>query len=292
MGPVKETAKKGIRRVVPRSSKARGERSRGKREGKSSKTPPSRQKEGQELLEELKVRGAVVFREVIDLGPKVLRLAKAVQIGRRPLAGDDPEGAPLDLLLRLSEGLGFEGSYVNILRGAAKTFATKGFDAVVIQDILDAAGVSPRTFYQFFANKGEVLHALYDLVNHIWTDALRAGFENPQAKNTDKIQHVAATIVGGYAVAGDLIRVLETEAQRPGSSLHPLERERMRRQVEWLGPVLEEIRGTKATEEWLRVRLAAVRAASLELNLGAQSSEADLIRAGMLLVELLGVGEK
>ncbi|MCB0219701.1 MAG: helix-turn-helix transcriptional regulator [Chrysiogenetes bacterium] len=289
---MKETAKKGLRGVaarVPGRGKQRGGESV---ETKRGKAPPSRQEEGRQLLEELKVRGAVVFREVIHLGPQVLRLARAVQTGVKPLKDDDPEGAPLDLLLRLSEGLGFEGSYVNILRGAAKSFATKGFEAVVIQDILDSAGVSPRTFYQFFANKGEVLAALYDLVIYVWTDAMRTGLESKKASATDKLQHTIATILGGYAIAGDLVRVLETEAVRPGSPLRPLERERMRRECEWIGPVLSEIRGTKLTDEWVRLRIAAVRAAALELGLGAHSTEQDLIRGGMLLTQLLGVGEK
>lgn len=281
--------KRGSMSIVPRVVRGATRAATGR--GRGKKAPPSRQDEGRQQLEELKLRGEGVFREVVKMGPSVLRITKVVKSGARPLASDDPEAGPLDLLLRLSEGLGIESSYARILRGAAKTFATRGFEDTAIQDILDSAGVSPRTFYQFFANKGEVLYALFDLVSYVWSDALRSGFES-RMKAPDKLRHYATVLVGGFAVAGEIIRVLETEAMRPGSPLSDLERERMRLQCELLAPVLEEIRGSKATEQWLRVRVAAARAATLELNLGAKSTEPDLMLAGMMVIELLGVGEK
>ncbi len=46
-----------------------------------------------------------------------------------------------------------------ILKGAAKAFGESGLKATTVQDILNAAGVSRRTFYLHFRNIEAVLDA-------------------------------------------------------------------------------------------------------------------------------------
>ena len=55
----------------------------------------------------------------------------------------------LDFFLDLSVELGASKTYGKILRGAADVFGSQGLD-VAVSEILKSAGVSRRTFYQFF----------------------------------------------------------------------------------------------------------------------------------------------
>ena len=48
-----------------------------------------------------------------------------------------------------------------ILHGASEVVTERGIGAATVGDILEAAGVSRRTFYQHFRSKDDVLLALY-----------------------------------------------------------------------------------------------------------------------------------
>jgi AcrR family transcriptional regulator len=51
-----------------------------------------------------------------------------------------------------------------ILRGAMKVFATKGFQKATTKEIAHAAGVSEGTIYNYFTNKRELLLAMVELI--------------------------------------------------------------------------------------------------------------------------------
>ena len=68
----------------------------------------------------------------------------------------------LDFFLDLSVELGASKTYGKILRGAADVFGSQGLD-VAVSEILKSAGVSRRTFYQFFSNSEQVCETIYAL---------------------------------------------------------------------------------------------------------------------------------
>jgi AcrR family transcriptional regulator len=55
-----------------------------------------------------------------------------------------------------------------LLRGSAELIADKGVAAVSVEEIIDQAGISRRTFYSFFANK-------YELVGSVLNPVLDSG---------------------------------------------------------------------------------------------------------------------
>jgi AcrR family transcriptional regulator len=59
-------------------------------------------------------------------------------------------------------------------RVAIELFAARGFDAVTVDDIADAAGTSQRTFFRYFATKDDIVLALARRLDERLVDALDA----------------------------------------------------------------------------------------------------------------------
>lgn len=105
-----------------------------------------------------------------------------------------------------------------ILQGAAAVLACKGLAATTVEDILHAAGVSRRTFYQWFANIEEVLEGLYDLASGLLVDSVRAAARS----RSDPVEGLDAAVSAYLELqrgVGPLAAVLHAEAMRPESRL-------------------------------------------------------------------------
>lgn len=73
---------------------------------------------------------------------------------RKPVGTRQPRGTP-SAWERRRRRIGAE-----IERAALRLFAARGFDAVTVNDIAAAAGMSERTFFRYFATKEDVVLAL------------------------------------------------------------------------------------------------------------------------------------
>ncbi|MFE9612062.1 TetR/AcrR family transcriptional regulator [Streptomyces sp. NPDC006012] len=60
-----------------------------------------------------------------------------------------------------------------IARTAARLFVSRGLRATRAEDIAQAAGIAPRTFYRYFATKEEAVAPLYAEGGRRWADAVR-----------------------------------------------------------------------------------------------------------------------
>ncbi|MEQ8147362.1 TetR family transcriptional regulator [Streptomyces sp. OP7] len=88
----------------------------------------------------------------------------------------------------------------HIARTAAALFVRQGLRATRAEDIAQAAGVAPRTFYRYFATKEEAIGPLYATGARRWVDAVRiapAGTPLPQVLE-DAARH---TLTPGLGVA-------------------------------------------------------------------------------------------
>ncbi|MFE1444215.1 TetR/AcrR family transcriptional regulator [Streptomyces sp. NPDC058739] len=93
---------------------------------------------------------------------------------------------------------------MDIARAAAGLFVSRGLKATRAEDIAQAAGVAPRTFYRYFASKEEAVAPLYAAGAQRWTDAVReapAGLDVPQALE-HAVRHTLLPGAGAGAGAG------------------------------------------------------------------------------------------
>jgi AcrR family transcriptional regulator len=88
---------------------------------------------------------------------------------------------------------------------AIRLFAERGFDAVTINEIADAAGTSPRTFFRYFATKDEVV---LDYERYLF-DRLAAALDERPLTEGPVTALREAFIATSHVEPSDRARVLE-----------------------------------------------------------------------------------
>jgi AcrR family transcriptional regulator len=107
-----------------------------------------------------------------------------------------------------------------ILRGAASAFAQHGYSGTSVEAILEASGVSRRTFYRFFRSKDDVFEKLFDRSVALLLRTVREAFGTGHNGNAvERVERALDGYLGVHVNAGDLARVLLLEQFRPGSTL-------------------------------------------------------------------------
>ncbi len=183
----------------------------------------------------------------------------------------------LDLVLELGAALGAAPAYARILRGAADVIGERGVDAVSVDDILGAADVSRRTFYQFFADRAAVVEALLELLFSAWAAVAESALRD--AGKRERGAQSARVDVGAFALAGWLARALLGEALRPHT-----------RAAELLAAFLDRRAAAfdvgRGEARRMRARVLAGIAALIALDIGPESSTKQIAEAEALLHEL------
>jgi AcrR family transcriptional regulator len=153
---------------------------------------------------------------------------------------------------------------MDIARAAAGLFVRRGLKATRAEDIAQAAGIAPRTFYRYFASKEEAIAPLYTEGADRWAAAVRAAPAQLDAPRA--LEHaVRHTLVPGGGVSAaswewvrTLIRLADTSP-----ALRRVWAEVCRGAEQTLGEVLgERAEAVEAVEaEAARVEAARVEAA-------------------------------
>lgn len=105
-----------------------------------------------------------------------------------------------------------------ILAAAAVAFAQHGAAGTTVEHLLQAAGVSRRTYYRFFASKDDALDALHEQAIALFLAASRAALATPGDAET-KVRRCIETYLRFGRESGGLMLVLAGEAQRAGTPL-------------------------------------------------------------------------
>ena len=99
---------------------------------------------------------------------------------------------------------------MEIARAAAGLFVKQGLRATRAEDIAQAAGVAPRTFYRYFATKEEAVAPLYAAGADRWSEAVRnapADLSVPEALE-HAVRHTLTPGAGVSASSWDWVRTL------------------------------------------------------------------------------------
>ncbi|MEU9668406.1 TetR family transcriptional regulator [Streptomyces bobili] len=89
---------------------------------------------------------------------------------------------------------------MEIARAAAGLFAARGLKATRAEDIAQAAGIAPRTFYRYFASKEEAVAPLYAAGAQRWAEAVREA--PPELTLPEALEHaVRQTLTPGVGIS-------------------------------------------------------------------------------------------
>ncbi|MEV5935577.1 TetR/AcrR family transcriptional regulator [Streptomyces sp. NPDC093250] len=99
---------------------------------------------------------------------------------------------------------------MEIARAAAGLFVRQGLRATRAEDIAQAAGIAPRTFYRYFASKEEAIGPLYAVGAERWVEAVRATpAEVPVPRVLeDAVRHTLTPGLGVSVASWDWARTL------------------------------------------------------------------------------------
>jgi TetR/AcrR family fatty acid metabolism transcriptional regulator len=107
-----------------------------------------------------------------------------------------------------------------ILDAATAVFARTGYHAARISDIAREAGIAYGLVYHYFRNKEEILETIFE---ERWTgfvETVEAIAEAPTA-TSEKLEAIAALILGAYRVRRDWVKVFVLEIQRSSRFAEP-----------------------------------------------------------------------
>ena len=97
-----------------------------------------------------------------------------------------------------------------LLEGLGRAVSEKGYADTTIADIVRAAGVSRRTFYEHFATKAESFIALYEAANRNTLAVLRQAIDPDHPWQT-QLDRALVAYLGGMARNPPLLRSLSIE---------------------------------------------------------------------------------
>lgn len=123
-----------------------------------------------------------------------------------------------------------------MLEAMIRAVAEKGYDAVVVADVIDRARVSRRTYYEMFEDKDDCFLAAYDTIVEVLVRTVETAYRNTDGTWAQRVHAGLAALAKLLAEEADLARVGILEIQTGG----PRARQRYRDALGRFMPFLDE----------------------------------------------------
>jgi len=165
-----------------------------------------------------------------------------------------------------------------ILLHAMAVFNRQGLEATAVQDILDAAQISRRTFYKYFSGKLDVLASLYVLSCRVLL--ARTETELALADSREDLIRKLIGICFDYQYSlGRIIGIMVEEAMRSASPLAPQRRQLQQGMMDLLLQHLRRLDCDLPDSYMLLSLVLAVEGCSLQvLTQTPEAGQAEIIR--------------
>ena len=111
-----------------------------------------------------------------------------------------------------------DGTRGHILRGTATVIARRGVRACKVQDVLDAGGVSRRTFYKHFDSMEDALDGLFEAATAVLPDTIEVAAASASTPR-EQLERAVDAFLNLQQLGGRLVIELHAEAIRPDSLL-------------------------------------------------------------------------
>jgi AcrR family transcriptional regulator len=170
-----------------------------------------------------------------------------------------------------------------ILDAAAAVFGSKGFSATSVEDILEVAGVSRRTFYRFFQNREQVLTELFDTAGLLLVQAMKSALLLGKTSG-ERIKYVIEVILRSPHNTGPLALVFHTEAQNPSSPLRARREAIINSIVALLDSEVAADSGVHIDPLVFHSLIAAIEQVSVDIYTKSAATEADLDRGRRVMI--------
>ncbi len=174
-----------------------------------------------------------------------------------------------------------------IIGKAAGVFGKRGAADTTVEDILQAAGVSRRTFYRFFQSKEDVLDALHEIGCNMLIGAARQVGGLPGDPIERLTRAVEAYLEYHVTVGASVMYVVQGESMRAGSKLGPRRRAFLDTMASMLGAEMEKATGLRADPLLLRSLLVAIESVSMMLRAESEGGQFDLDRAKRVMLRIV-----
>lgn len=169
-----------------------------------------------------------------------------------------------------------QNAKANVLFYSIGVFAKKGIAETTVQDLLEAANVSRRTFYKYFKNKVDVLESIYEIASNMLISRFMA--EMGQTSVAEFVVRCVGVYFDYHTTLGPLVRMMTEEARRSDSPLAQHREKTIDHLVNLFDDKYHEKVGLRLDPQVFYALIWAMESASINLLTNTQCTPEDVER--------------